>query len=124
MRFNPSCTRLQFTWHIGNMEANMSINSISEVKQLIPNNIGLSGIDDQSKSPEVSFGEYLNSALMKVTNLENQSDQLKEDFALGKTDNIPEVLIAGEKANIALQFTMQIRNKLVDAYSEIMRMQI
>lgn len=102
----------------------MSINSISEVKQLMPNNIGLSSIEEQSKSLEVSFGEYLNSALMKVTNLENQSDTLKEDFALGKTDNISEVLIAGEKANIAFQFTMQIRNKVVDAYSEIMRMQI
>ncbi len=102
----------------------MAINGISEVNQLITNNIGLSNIDEQSKSPEVSFGEYLNSALTKVTNLENQADQLKEDFALGKTDNIPQVLIAGEKANIALQFTMQIRNKVVDAYSEIMRMQI
>lgn len=102
----------------------MAINGISQVNQLITNNIGLSNIDEQSKSPEVSFGEYLNSALTKVTNLENQADQLKEDFALGKTDNIPEVLIAGEKANIALQFTMQIRNKVVDAYSEIMRMQI
>lgn len=102
----------------------MSINSISEVKQLIPNSIGISGINEEVKSPEVSFGEYLNSALMKVTNLENQSDQLKQDFALGKTDNIPEVLIAGEKANVALQFTMQVRNKVLDAYSEIMRMQI
>lgn len=102
----------------------MSINSISEVKQLIPDSIGLNGINEQSKPPEVSFGEYLNSALAKVTNLEDQSAQLKEDFALGKTDNIPEVLIAGEKASVALQFTMQIRNKILDAYSEIMRMQI
>ncbi len=102
----------------------MSINSISEVKQLIPNNIGLSSLDEQGKSPEVSFGEYLKSALMEVTELENQSDQLKQDFALGKTDNIPEILIASEKASIALQFTIQIRNKVVDAYSEIMRMQI
>lgn len=102
----------------------MAINNISEVSQLVTNNIGLSNIDEQSKSPEVSFGEYLNSALMKVTDLENQAGQLKQDFALGKTDNIPEVLIAGEKANIALQFTMQIRNKVIDAYSEIMRMQI
>ena len=102
----------------------MSINSISEVKQLIPNSVGLSSINEQSESPEVSFGDYLNSALMKVTNLENQSQQLKDDFALGKTDNIPEVLIAGEKANVALQFTMQVRNKVLDAYSEIMRMQI
>jgi len=102
----------------------MSVNSISQVKQLIPNNIGLSSINEQSKLPEVSFGEYLNSALMKVSKLEDQAGQLKEDFALGKTDNIPEVLIAGEKATVALQFTMQIRNKIMDAYSEIMRMQI
>jgi flagellar hook-basal body complex protein FliE len=102
----------------------MAVNSISEIKQLVPDNIGLNGIKEKSNTPEVSFGEYLNSALMKVSDLENQSNQLQEDFALGKTDNIPEVLIAGEKANIALQFTMQIRNKILDAYSEIMRMQI
>ncbi len=102
----------------------MAIDSISQVKQLIPDNLGISGVVDKTNSTEVSFGEYLNSALMKVTEMENQSAQLKEDFALGKTDNIPEVLIAGEKASIALQFTMSIRNKIVDAYTEIMRMQI
>lgn len=102
----------------------MLTNSISEVKQLIPDSVGLNNIDNQNKTPEISFGEYLNTALMKVSGLEEQSDQLKEDFALGKTDNIPEVLIAGEKANVALQFTMQVRNKIMDAYSEIMRMQI
>ncbi len=102
----------------------MLLDSISEVKQLMPKSVGLSNIAEEPKSPEVSFGEYLNSALMKVTDLENQSDQLKEDFALGKTDNIADVLIAGEKATGALQFTMQIRNKILDAYSEIMRMQI
>jgi len=102
----------------------MAINSISEVKQLIPDNVGLKSVNEESKTPEVSFGEYLKSALMKVSNLENEASRLKEDFALGKTDNIPEVLIAGEKASVALQFTMQIRNKILDAYSEIMRMQI
>ncbi len=102
----------------------MSINGISEIKKLVPDNLGLSGINEEKKTPEVSFGEYLNSALMKVTDLENEASRLKNDFAVGKTDNIPEVLIAGEKAGIALQFTMQVRNKILDAYSEIMRMQI
>ena len=102
----------------------MSINSISEVKELIPKNVGLSDINEKVNTPEVSFKEYLNSELMKVSDLENQADQLKNDLALGKTDNIPQVLIANEKANISLQFTMQIRNKILDAYSEIMRMQI
>lgn len=102
----------------------MSVNGISNVKQLIPDSTGLSKVSEETKSPEVSFGEYLNSALMKVSDLESQASQLKQDFALGKTDNISDVLIAGEKANIALQFTMQVRNKILDAYSEIMRMQI
>lgn len=102
----------------------MAINNISEVSQLIPNSVGLSSISEKTVPAEVSFGEYLNSALLKVSDLDNQSDQLKQDFALGKTDNISEVLIASEKASTALQFTMQIRNKILDAYSEIMRMQI
>jgi flagellar hook-basal body complex protein FliE len=49
---------------------------------------------------------------------------LTEDFAAGRTDNIHQVMIAAEKSDIALQFTMQIRNKILDAYNEIMRMQI
>jgi flagellar hook-basal body complex protein FliE len=102
----------------------MAIDSISQIKQLIPDNIGISGAVNKDITSEVSFSEYLNSALMKVTDMENHAAQLNEDFALGKTDNIPEVLIAGEKANIALQFTMSIRNKIMDAYTEIMRMQI
>lgn len=102
----------------------MAIDSVSQIKQLIPDNIGISSAVNKANPTEVSFGEYLNSALMKVTDMENHAAQLKEDFALGKTDNIPEVLIAGEKASIALQFTMSIRNKIVDAYTEIMRMQI
>lgn len=102
----------------------MSINGISGVNELIPNSIGINSIKEDSGSNSVSFGEYLNSALMKVSDLESQANQLKEDFALGNTDNISEVLIAGEKANVAVQFTMQIRNKILDAYSEIMRMQI
>lgn len=102
----------------------MSIDSISGIGTLIPSNIGLKSIDETESIPSVSFGEYLNSALGKVSDLEETASQLKNDFAMGKTDNISDVLIASEKSTIALQFTMQIRNKLLDAYTEIMRMQI
>ena len=40
------------------------------------------------------------------------------------TDDIHSVMIAGEKANLALQFTMKVRNKVVDAYKEVMNMQV
>ena len=63
-------------------------------------------------------------SLNKVNDLQLESAELTNDFATGKTDNIHQVLIAGEKADIALQLTMQIRTKILDAYSEIMRMQI
>lgn len=102
----------------------MAVDKIGEVQQLMPDNFGIKGINEDKSTPEISFGDYLNSALTKVSDLENQANSLQQDFALGKTDNIPDVLIAGEKANVALQFTMQIRNKILDAYSEIMRMQI
>lgn len=102
----------------------MGIDSISGIGTLIPSNIGLKSIDETESIPSVSFGEYLNSALGKVSDLEEAANQLKNDFAMGKTDNISDVLIASEKSTIALQFTMQIRNKLLDAYTEIMRMQI
>ena len=71
-----------------------------------------------------NFGEYLSNALKRVCDLEKESQILTEDFAAGKTDNIHQVMIAAEKSEIALQFTMQIRNKILDAYNEIMRMQI
>ena len=71
-----------------------------------------------------SFGDFLMAALNKTSDLQVESDQISEDFAAGKVDNIHDVMIASEKADIALQFTMQVRNKILDAYSEIMRMQI
>lgn len=102
----------------------MAIDLVSGVSNLVPSSIGLNSIEEQSSQPEVSFGNYLQSALEKVSDLENQSSQLKTDFAAGKTDSITDVLIASEKATVALQYTIQIRNKILDAYSEIMRMQI
>ena len=71
-----------------------------------------------------SFSDMLQSAMDNVNDLQLQSQQSLNDFAVGKTDNIQDVMIASEKADIALQFTMQVRNKVLDAYSEIMRIQI
>ena len=76
------------------------------------------------KKDGTSFTEFLKDALNKTNDLQIESQKLQEDFAAGRTDNIHQVMIAAEKADIALQFTIQIRNKILDAYNEIMRMQI
>lgn len=78
----------------------------------------------ESKNEGISFVDFLNNAVSDVNKLQLESERLNEDFAMGKNDNIHQVMIAAEKAEIALQFTLQVRNKILDAYQEIMRMPV
>ncbi|MBP2635806.1 MAG: fliE [Firmicutes bacterium] len=77
-----------------------------------------------AKQPEKSFGEFLTDALNNVNQLQNDARQASLNLAAGKVEDIAEVTIAAEKATIALQLTMQVRNKAVEAYQEVMRMQV
>lgn len=73
---------------------------------------------------EKSFGEYLSKALDEVNELQVTSKEASAKLAAGEIEDISQVVIAGEKASVAIQLTMQIRNKAVDAYQEVMRMQV
>lgn len=101
----------------------MAIRTISGFNTLTPI-AGEATKIQADKTGGASFADYLKNALNQVTDLENQANDITNAFATGQTDNIHDVMIASEKADIALQFTMQIRNKVMDAYSEIMRMQV
>jgi flagellar hook-basal body complex protein FliE len=76
------------------------------------------------KQPERTFGEFLSEALSNVNQLQNDAKQASLNLAAGRIQDISEVTIAAEKATVALQLTMQVRNKVVDAYQEVMRMQV
>jgi flagellar hook-basal body complex protein FliE len=56
--------------------------------------------------------------------MQKEADKAIEDFATGKTRNIHETMIAVNKADLAFRLTMQVRNKIVEAYQEVMRTQI
>lgn len=71
-----------------------------------------------------SFGDTLKDAIQEVNQLQKVSDKKMQDLATGKTDNIPDVMIAAEKADIALKLMVQVRSKIIDAYQEIMKMQV
>lgn len=81
-------------------------------------------ISSTSEGKGVSFMDFLNNAISDVNKLQLEAEELNEAFAAGKNDNIHQVMIAAEKADIALQFTIQIRNKILEAYQEIMRMPV
>ena len=101
----------------------MAIGALSGINTISAPNIGLSKIDNGDEKTQ-SFGSFLKEAVDKVNSLQLESEKVNSDFASGKTDNIHQVTIAADKADIALQFAMQIRTKIMDAYSEIMRIAV
>ncbi|RCX15509.1 flagellar hook-basal body complex protein FliE [Anaerobacterium chartisolvens] len=78
----------------------------------------------ENQQDTVSFADHLKNALNSVDNMQNYSEEAANALAAGKADNIDEVVVAGQKAEVALLLTIQVRNKILDAYNEIMRMQI
>lgn len=71
-----------------------------------------------------SFSSALGDALNKVGDMEVESSKLAYQMAAGGGVDVHTVMIAGEKASLALQLTTQVRNKAIEAYQEIMRMQM
>jgi flagellar hook-basal body complex protein FliE len=74
-----------------------------------------------------SFDSILSSMMQSVdetNDLQNTAESEEIRFALGESENTHDLLIAETKANIALQYTVAVRDKLVDGYKEIMQMQI
>jgi len=103
----------------------MAINSIGSIGSLAPTRSLFETAEaNETNYSKIPFADYLKQALDSTNNLILESEQISNDFAAGITDNIHAVQIAADKADTALQFTLQIRNKIMDAYSEIMRMQI
>jgi len=70
------------------------------------------------------FAEILSSALGQVNQMQSRADDLAARLVLGEDVNVHDAVIATEEANLAFQYTLQVRNKLIDAYQEIMRMQV
>ncbi|SDF38821.1 flagellar hook-basal body complex protein FliE [Sporolituus thermophilus] len=77
-----------------------------------------------ARNDHKDFAQFLTDALRDVNRLQHEAQQASLNLAAGKVQDISEVVIAAEKATIALQLTMQVRNKVVDAYQEVMRMQV
>ena len=77
-----------------------------------------------SAEPKDSFGTVLKDAISKVNNLQTEADRAIEGLARGENKNIHETMIAVEKANLSFNMMLQVRNKILQAYEEIMRTQV
>ena len=84
-----------------------------------------SSVSTEQPAARVDFGSVLKASLDKVNETQQAATQLGERFTKGDNSvSLSEVMIAGQKANISLQATIQVRTKLVAAYNDIMNMSI
>ncbi|WP_425509033.1 flagellar hook-basal body complex protein FliE [Virgibacillus doumboii] len=71
-----------------------------------------------------NFAESLKAAIEHVNDAQVASDKKTEALAKGQIDNLHDVMITAQKASITLETSVQIQKKVIDAYNQIMRMQI
>lgn len=83
-----------------------------------------SGRNEQMRTGETqnNFGDMLKEALQGVQNYQDASREKTEQLLTGEVDNLHDVFIASEKAGVALQATVEVRDKVTDAYDRVMRM--
>jgi flagellar hook-basal body complex protein FliE len=76
-----------------------------------------------SSTEKSSFSDTLRVSIDEVNRLQEQADQAIEALSKGETKDIAQTMMAVEKANVSFQLMTQVRNRLIEAYQEIMRMQ-
>ncbi len=97
-------------------------NAVSSVK--LPNSIE-SSVNQTQSSSGVDFAQIFKSHLEQTNQLQQNAQQLGQKYTLGDSSvNLSDVMIGYQKSSIALQTTVQIRNRLVSAYHDIMNMQV
>lgn len=80
-----------------------------------------------TQAPEggTDFSAMLKSTIEQVNSTQQESSELAKNFELGKTDaSLQEVMVSLQKANVSFQAMVQVRNKLVSAYQDVMNMQV
>lgn len=92
------------------------------VEGIKPNNLGISSPESAQR---VNFGDVFSGAINKVNDLQQQSGAAQKAYLRGDPNvDITQVMIASQKSSVAFQAATQVRNKLVEAYKDVMNMPI
>ena len=87
--------------------------------------LGGAGAPGETQGPAGGgFGEALKSALDQVNSMQQQSTQLSDAYERGDVTDIAAVMLARQQASIGFEATLQVRNKLLSAYKDIMSMPV
>jgi flagellar hook-basal body complex protein FliE len=114
---NLSIENLSRTLQIGDAQ---QMAGSSKIERMSPEQGGAGGVQGGGSS----FADILKNSLEQVNEHQLQADQAISEMVAGRSKNIHETMLAVERADSSLKLMMQVRNKVLDAYREIMRMQV
>lgn len=101
----------------------MSINMIQGMQSALTNGTESLLSNTQEKGDQ-GFTAYLKNSFDEVNKSLQSADKLATDLAVGKNENLHEAMIGMEKAEASFKLLVQVRNRALEAYHEVMRMQV
>ncbi len=105
------------------------MSDISRLDALLPQSLELDkktvggGVTGGAESTD-SFSDILKSALNSVNNAQSEADEAVKQVLSGESKDIHETMIALQKADVSLKLMLEVRNKILEAYQEVMRTQM
>ncbi|MDI9817655.1 MULTISPECIES: flagellar hook-basal body complex protein FliE [unclassified Legionella] len=100
-----------------------TVSLLNQLRILASKAEGGSGVE--ASMTQAPFGDVLQKALGDVNQLQQTSDNLKSRYEMGDSKvGVGEVMVAAQKSNLAFEATLRVRNKVVQAYQDIMNMPI
>lgn len=102
--------------------APVAIKAYTAASDLLSTTKNISGIKN-TKEATTSFSQTLSDSLSKVNDIQHENMRMIEEFASGKSQNVHELMITLQKAGLAMDMTSAVRNKVMQAYQELMRIQ-
>lgn len=101
----------------------LAIKAYSAASELLNNPKSLDAKSKSTREATQSFAETIEESLAKVNEMQMDKSLMIQDFASGKNQNVHELMITLQKAGLAMDMTSAVRNKVMQAYQEIMRIQ-
>lgn len=97
-----------------------SLRQIADTKE----SLGSLKSGQESGNSKTSFLDHLQESVKNVNQMQVDADKLSVDVATGASGNLHEAMLAMSQAQLGFNFMVQVRNKALEAYSEVMRMQV
>lgn len=98
--------------------------NVAPLQMILPAEVKAVSEKEGAAAGSSSFGEVLSKALDDVNGAQLNADETTKQFLTGEISDVHQVTIAAEEARIMMQLAVEVRNKVIEAYQEMSRMQV